>query len=81
MVQHKEIDSRLLFRVYQDGRLVAKNSATIAGSISASTATFYRKCISRFIKWMEHSGVKTICHYGSNLRGTIYSKGGCQLVL
>jgi len=66
------------FRVYQDGRLVA-NSATIAGSISASTATFTGNVSVGSLSGWNIPGVKTICHYGSNLRGTIYSQGGCQV--
>ena len=66
------------FRVYQDGRLVA-NSATIAGSISASTATFTGNVSVGSLSGWNIPGVKTICHYGSGLRGTIYSQGGCQI--
>lgn len=66
------------FRVYQDGRLVA-NSATITGNISASTANFTGNVSVGSLSGWNIPGVKTICHYGSNLRGTIYSQGGCQV--
>ena len=66
------------FRVTQSGYVYASN-ASITGTISASTATFTGNVKVGSLSGWNIPGVKTICHYGSNLRGTIYSQGGCQI--
>ena len=66
------------FRVAQSGYLYASN-ANIAGNITASTANFTGNVSVGSLSGWNIPGVKTICHYGSNLRGTIYSQGGCQV--
>ena len=55
------------------------SNASITGTISASTATFTGNVSVGSLSGWNIPGVKTICHYGSGLRGTIYSQGGCQI--
>ena len=66
------------FRVTQSGYVHASN-ASITGSITASTATFTGNVSVGSLSGWNIPGVKTICHYGSGLRGTIYSQGGCEV--
>ena len=66
------------FKVTNDGSLTA-NKGTFTGKITATSAAFSGNVsVGSLIGW-NIPGVKTISHYGSNMRTTVYSQGNCRI--
>lgn len=66
------------FRVLQNGSMYASN-ATVSGNITATTANFTGTVTVGNLAGWHMPGILTICHYGNNLRSTIYTQGGYEI--